>query len=274
MAREARTPRGGGSRARRWPWRGAGPWAFGAALALAIAGPATTQGCLVDWKLFDGTSTLDPALCFFDASGVSRAHGRELVVWTKCIGEREVNAIDPTGPTGRAIAARNAQALLMGYVPPAASLNGLDTDGRMSVISYESAADLADLKPRSSIYYELNCARGTARAVRLRPRAAAGLRIAPRALNAAVPRGTGTSLLELLCGPNVDPQPMATVPAAPRASQSRPLPGLHLATAAREPRVHVAALERRPRGAQRRAPVSSRAVSPSSLDATLRPRLG
>jgi hypothetical protein len=231
----------------------------------------------VDWKLFDGTAAnLHPAVCFFDASGVTRGHGRNVGVWTKCIDQREINAIAPTGATGRAIAARNAQALMAGYVPPAASLNGLDSDGRMSVISYESAADLANLKPRSAIYYELDCARGTVHALRVTAVAAsaAGFRGAPSTLDRATPRGSG--LLQLLCGLNVAAKPPPALARPPRvavqARSPRPAPTIHLALA-HHTRVRIAELTQRLGSAPRRPPATNHAASASSLDATLRPRL-
>jgi hypothetical protein len=281
MARKPHTPPASGTSqspvrtARIWRW----PWAAGAGLVWALAGPAPTQSCLVDWKLFDGTAAnLHPAVCFFDASGVTRGHGRNVGVWTKCIDQREINAIAPTGATGRAIAARNAQALMAGYVPPAASLNGLDSDGRMSVISYESAADLANLKPRSAIYYELDCARGTVHALRVTAVAAsaAGFRGAPSALDRATPRGSGTSLLQLLCGLNVAAKPPPALARPPRvavqARSPRPAPTIHLALA-HHTRVRIAELTQRPGSAPRRPPATNHAASASSLDATLRPRL-
>jgi hypothetical protein len=250
----------------------------GAALVWALAGPAPTQSCLIDWKLFDGTAAkLDPALCFFDASGVSRARGRDVGVWTKCIGQREINAIAPTGATGRAIAARSAQALLAGYVPPVASLNGLDSDGRTAVISYESAADLAGLKARSATYYELNCTRGTVRALRVTAEAAtaAGFRSASNVLNPATPQGSGMNLLPLLCGLNVAaPLPADTRrPATARARAPRPARVIHLALAARQTRMHMTELTQRPRNAPRRPSATSRGASGSSLVASLRGRL-
>jgi hypothetical protein len=282
MATKPQMPQANDGRLSQSPRRTAGlwrwPWAAGAVLVWALAGPAPTQSCRVDWKLFDGTAAkLGPAICFFDASGVTRADGREVRVWTKCLAQREINAIAPTGPTGRAIAARNAQALMAGYVPPAASLYPLDNDGRMSVISYESAADLANLKPRSAIYYELNCARGTVRALPITAEAAteAGFRGAPNAFNPATPRGSGASLLQLLCGLNVAAQPP---PALARRSESvqaraRPAPSIHLAPALRQTREHIAEQTQRPRNGPRRPPATSRGASASSLDATLRPRL-
>ncbi len=255
-------------------WR----WAAGAVVVWALAGPALTQSCFADWKLFDGASTLDPALCFFDASGVTRARGRDVGVWTKCVGQREIEAVAPTGPTGRAIAARDAQAILAGYVPPAASLYGLDSDGLRSVISYKSAADLAGLKARSATYYDLNCARGTVRALRLSSEAAtaAGFRGTPSALDAATPRGSGASLLQLLCGLNVAVQPRLA-PGRPTTEQTRvrrPTHLVHVALAANQIRMHIGELTQRPRiTARRPPPAASRAASASSLDAPLRPRL-
>ena len=253
MTRKPDTSPASGARTRRSPrrpaWRWRWPWAAAAALGWALAGPAPTQSCRSDWKLFDGTSSSNPALCFFDASGVTRAHGHDVGVWAKCIGEREIKAIDPNSPTGREITARNGRALIAGYVPPAASLDGLDSDGRMSVISYEFAADLADIKPRSAIYYELNCAQGTVRALRVTAEAAtaAGFRGAPTALDPATPRGSGTSLLQLLCGLDVAGQPPHALTWRPRADVQAPrtAPVVHMAVA-HQRRVRVAELTQRP----------------------------
>jgi len=206
---------------------------------------------MVDWKLFDGASRSDPTLCFFNASDVTR--GRVIGVWTKCLRQRELDAIDPAGAIGRAIAARSASALLVGYVPPAASLSGLDRDGRRSVIAYESAADLSDVRPRSAIYYELDCAKRTLRTLKISPDVTSGIP------EAAAPHGDGQRLLALMCGVNGDRRGSGRL----RAERtSRPAP------AARAPRTHVAVAPERPKLALARP-----ATSNGRAAAALRPRL-
>jgi hypothetical protein len=256
---------------------GLGPWrsAVATALVWALAGPAPAQSCFIDWKLFDASSTLNPSLCFFDASGVTRTRGRDIGVWTKCIGWREIDAIAPTGPAGRAIAARTGQALLAGYVPPVASLDGLDRDGRMSVISYESAADLAGLKAQSATYYNVDCARGAVRAIRVTAEAASavGFRGAPSALDSATPRGSGASLLQLLCGFNV----VAPTALGQRTNVQKhvrwPTPLSHQALSAHQTRTQTTDFTQQHRNAPRRPLAPSRGASASLPVTTLRPRL-
>jgi hypothetical protein len=256
---------------------GLGRWrsAVAAALVWALAGPASTQSCFVDWKLFDASSTLDPSLCFFDASGVTQTRGHDIGVWTKCIGWREIDAIAPTGSTGRAIAARNGKALLAGYVPPVASQVGLDGDGRMSVISYESAADLAGLKAQSATYYDVDCARGAVRAIRVTAEAvsAAGFRGAPSALDPATPRGSGASLLQLLCGFKVVAPPAFGRRTNVQTPARRLTPESHRALSAHQTRTQTAEFTQRHSNPPRRPLGPSRGAAASLPVATLRPRL-
>lgn len=62
-------------------------------LFVAVPGVAFAQSTTVDWKLYGGASFAGEAVCFYDAEGVTQEPVAQIRVWTKCLGQKDLDAL-------------------------------------------------------------------------------------------------------------------------------------------------------------------------------------
>jgi hypothetical protein len=185
-----------------------------AMVAMTIA--TASYAADIDWKLY-GIADADE-LCFYDAQGVVQTPDGKVRVGTKCLLQKDIVAIDPKQELGSKIVAEAAKRLKSGYVPPI--LVGAETDYEQTAmtIAYEQAADMGGIAPRSSIFYELDCAQKMIRELNnVSVNGQQGSSSEPSGEFVA-PEENGKWLLKLLC-----PQPNSTVApptSAPFGAQS------------------------------------------------------
>jgi hypothetical protein len=117
------------------------------------------QRANVDWKYYGGaTIGNDPEQCFFEAKGIVRPAENHVRVWTKCLSQKDLDAIDIEKDYNGTILENTAQKRAHGYLPPIALTETLDDDQITIAITYEESANVSGIRPTSRIFYELNCA--------------------------------------------------------------------------------------------------------------------
>ena len=129
-------------------------------MGAAVAACATVGGVAalaqpsgLDWKFYGYIPSEGGSLCFYEAKGIRVEADDQVKVWTKCLRQREMDDADSV-KEGIDYAARN---IAIYYVPPIAMIQQMDSHGIVSVIIYESIADLGNIEPVARIYYELDC---------------------------------------------------------------------------------------------------------------------
>jgi hypothetical protein len=119
-----------------------------AACVLALTVAASAKAADVDWKMY-GTASLDDGrvVCFYDAQGVAHTSDRHVRVWTKCLFQKALDAVDIKGEFGGRIVENTARKMINKYVPPIAALENIDFDQAMVVTQYEETADISNIQP-------------------------------------------------------------------------------------------------------------------------------
>ena len=164
-----------------------------------IAGAAClAQGLSVDWKFYGGAKLGDDAsgaklgddgkgICFYDAKGIvaQKADGH-IRVWTKCLLQKDLDGIDPKTALGGKIIESAAEHMAHQSV---------------TIVMYEQTANIGNLRPQSSILYELNCSDQMLRelSIDLQINGKSGSVHKPRDWSYIPPESNAARLAKLLC---------------------------------------------------------------------------
>jgi|SRR5438105_14337267 len=180
-----------------------------------IAGAAClAQGLSVDWKFYGGAKLGDDAsgaklgddgkgICFYDAKGIvaQKADGH-IRVWTKCLLQKDLDGIDPKTALGGKIIESAAEHMAHYYVPPIVTVDDtIDYDKSVTIVMYEQTANIGNLRPQSSILYELNCSDQMLRelSIDLQINGKSGSVHKPRDWSYIPPESNAARLAKLLC---------------------------------------------------------------------------
>ena len=131
---------------------------WGTATLLTV-GTAFAQSPNVDWKYYSaGTTDREQIMCFYDAQGVRHGPQGHVRVWTKCLRQKDVEAVDIKKDFGGAILENTARKVASYYIPPIATvIETIDVNQMMAITKDEETADISDIPPLARIFYELNC---------------------------------------------------------------------------------------------------------------------
>jgi hypothetical protein len=166
-----------------------------------IAAGANAVASEVDWKMYGAASVDGYEICFYDAMGAALAPDKNVRVWTKCLPQQDLDDINTEHAFDGRILDHVAKKVSRHYVPPITSVENVDERQRLAIILYEEAADIAGIQPRSSIYYEIDCAQKMLRelSVSVSVNGKFGSRQTPSEWKYIPPEGNGARLLSLLC---------------------------------------------------------------------------
>lgn len=171
-------------------------------VTLAIVSVTFAQSSNVDWKYYGG-APLDEkmTLCFYDAEGITHKTDDHIRVWTKCLQQTEVEGVDIKKEFGGAILENTARKLANYYVPPIAIIETINLDEILTITQYEETADISDIQPRASIFYELNCPERMMQELSISIQAGGkgGFLGKPSDWRHVPPEGNGAQLLRILC---------------------------------------------------------------------------
>ena len=170
----------------------------------AVCMPAClAQAAGADWKVYGEASFNDsPSECFYDFQSIVREPDDHALVWTKCMSRKELDGIDFENEYYGRILQRTVQRLLENYLPPIATIQGIDFDQIKAVTLYEETANNAIIRPRVMIFYEFDCAGRMERELSisdLQPNGQSSTRDEPRQWRHVASEGNIASLLRLLC---------------------------------------------------------------------------
>ncbi len=173
--------------------------AGGLLLLIIVTAAIPGRAADVDWKFYGGAGGVGSGhvVCFYDERGIVRAQTAFVRVWTKCLLQTELEGIDGTKPYFRAAIDMSGSRLAHSYRPPILRLQKFNYDQLVQILMYESAADVGDLAPESSIFYELDCRQHMERELSM----SFGSRFkdTPENWKYVPPEGNGARLLSLLC---------------------------------------------------------------------------
>lgn len=172
-----------------------------AAVLLIVVRGAFAQPPGVDWKLYGGTSLNERAWCFYDATGITQMPSAHVRVWTKCLREKALDSIDIQKDFGGKILENTAQKVGSKYVPPFATVETVDADKRLTITLYEVTANIGNLDPQASIFYELDCRERMIRelSVSIQTGGKRGSSNESGDWRYVPPEGNGARLLKILC---------------------------------------------------------------------------
>ncbi len=113
----------------------------------------------VDWKFYGGLKlSREELLAFFDADGLIRRPDGHIEVWTKSISQSAVHRlIEGKGTVQDQLVKRAAQRIASKYVLPYGTVDAVDSDLYIDLVTYEVVADIGNIDPEASILYEINC---------------------------------------------------------------------------------------------------------------------
>jgi len=114
-----------------------------------------------------------------------------------------MDSVDIKKDFGGKILNNTAHKFLELYVPPIARIETIDADQRMTITQYEETANIGDLKPQSTILYELNCSERMSRELSMdfQVNGKSGALHKPSDWRYVPPEGNGARLLKMLCQP-------------------------------------------------------------------------
>jgi hypothetical protein len=168
-------------------------------LALTLASLARAED--VDWKVYGSVPipvNQGGSVCFYEANGIVRTADKHLRVWTKCLAQKDLDAVDTKGEAGRKIVENATRKVIAHYVPPIALIDDIDSDQATAVIRYEETANIGGIPPQAQFFYEFNCPELMMR--RLSAYVPPKRRNdKPTAWEHIPPEGTGARLSEILC---------------------------------------------------------------------------
>src|SRR5215471_4910308 len=110
---------------------------------LVFAAPA--QAADVDWKMY-GTASIDGGVvCFYEGKGIIARAPSILRVWTKCLLQKDLDAVDMGSEVGKKIVESAARKMGNIYVPLIAVAEDIDFDQAIGVVTYEETANLSNI---------------------------------------------------------------------------------------------------------------------------------
>jgi hypothetical protein len=113
-------------------------------LGIALA-PARAAN--VDWKLYGGVSEESGhESCFYEAKGVTSQPNAHIWVWTKCLPDSELERIDLRKENSKQILEATVRKTIEHYIPPIGTLEPMDKDQAFTVMEYEEAASVSNIK--------------------------------------------------------------------------------------------------------------------------------
>ncbi len=174
---------------------------LGSVVALASTVALAAQAADVDWKMYGGMSAPEAEICFYDAMGIGRTPDALLRVWTKCLPQSDMDAIDIKTDFGGKILENTARKMLRPYIPPYARVESFDFERGATITQYEETANISGIKPHSTIFYELNCSQKMLRelSVSIDLNGRQGFLNKPSEWKFVPPESNGTALLKILC---------------------------------------------------------------------------
>ena len=166
--------------------------------AMVAYGLVTAGAADVDWKMYGTASVEGGSVCFYDAN-IIRTPG--LRVWTKCLLQKDMDALDADSEIGKKIVESAARKVVDGYIPPLAVLEDISFDQAIGVIQYEETAKLSGIQPHARFFYELNCSERMMRRLStyVRIKGRDSFNDNPSSWEYVPPEGTGATLLKILC---------------------------------------------------------------------------
>ncbi len=171
-------------------------------LLLVIAHAALGQTIGVDWKLY-GFAVVngESQFCFYDSKGVSQRPDKHLRVWTKCLAQTDIEAIDITKDFDGQIVKNAAQKVAHYYVPPIARVQTVDAEQSVVIAGYEETANIGIIQPRAQIFYELDCSERMLQelSISINANGKVGSVSKPGEWKYVAPEGNASSLLTILC---------------------------------------------------------------------------
>lgn len=170
---------------------------IGCAFALALA--ASAWAADVDWKMYGTASIPDRAVCFYEGKGLVAQP--TLRVWTKCLLQKDLDSVDIKSELGSKIIENAARKMTDLYVPPIALVEDINFDQAMEVAGYEETANLSNIQPQASIFYELNCSERMMRRLSTHALVNGKDRFddKPTSWEHVPPEGNAARLLKILC---------------------------------------------------------------------------
>jgi hypothetical protein len=125
-----------------------------AAGSLLVPSLASAQGDMVDWKFY---GTGPESRCFYDEHGITTTKNSNVRVWTKCLPQKKLDAVDVKKDFQGQILEESAQRIAKNYLPPVSRVYKFSFNQLVTITSYEVTANIASIEPVASIYYEINC---------------------------------------------------------------------------------------------------------------------
>ena len=156
----------------------------------------------VDWKFYGGASVgADHEYCFYEAKGVAQDRDGHIRVWTKCLPQKDIEAVDMGKDFDGKILENTAEKVAHYYVPPIARVETIDVNQSMVITGYEETANIAAIQPRARIFYELNCSVRMLRelSISIQAEGKVGSVNKPSEWKHISPEGNGAALLKILC---------------------------------------------------------------------------
>lgn len=155
-----------------------------------------------DWKFYGGVSSANgQSWCFYDAGEVVREAAGLIRVAAKCLAQTAIDGIDVEHDFAGQIA-RNA-ARRQGYRPPYMLTEITNADEMADIVTLEQIADVANIEPRVTLSYELDCGKNLARELSLRVQVNGKVRSVDRPGDWQVvsPEANTVRLVKILCRP-------------------------------------------------------------------------
>jgi hypothetical protein len=161
--------------------------------------PSFAFAAKVDWKLYGGISTASTGntYCFYEEKGISQERLGFARVWTKCLLQRDLDAVDSKKSYDRAVVDMSAERIVHRYRPPFLTVTRANSDQGLQVIMYEAIADVGDINPQAQIFYELDCKQRRLRELHIS--VGNSSRDTPGDWRDIPPEGNGANLLSLVC---------------------------------------------------------------------------
>jgi hypothetical protein len=165
----------------------------------AMSFPSAVCAANVDWKLYGGISTaaVGNTYCFYDERGILQERSGFARVWTKCLLQKEMDAVDNKKSYDRAVVDMSAERIAHRYIPPIQKISRMNSDQSLQVVMYEAIADVGDLDSRAQIFYELDCTQRRLRELHIS--VGTSSRDIPSTWKDIPPEGNGANLLSLVC---------------------------------------------------------------------------
>jgi hypothetical protein len=182
-------------------------WLLARVLAGVLASVAFDQAgraAGLDWKFYGGVSSPNgQSWCFYDASAVAREPGGLVRVPAKCLPQTDMDDVDDQQDFHGAIARDVAQKRRRHYLPPYALAEAMERGQAADITRLEVIADVANIKPRVRISYELDCAKHLARELSLYVDVNGKVRSVdkPTEWKPISPRENSVRLFRILCRP-------------------------------------------------------------------------